>query len=99
MEEDEPMQVKKEVTRGNLWSILTTLLSFGTVLVTITLAYASLSAKNELQDMEIARMKHDITKVEAATIATAKDIGVIQGDIRVIRQILESNRGVTVPPR
>ncbi len=82
--------VKKEITTGNLQSIATTVLSWATVLVALTLAYGKLTAKDDLLDAELARIKVDIARQETATALTVEKLSTIQGDIRVIKQILES---------
>lgn len=89
------MTVKREVTTGNLQSIATTLLSWATVLVAITLAYGRLTAKDDLLDAELARVKVDIARQEAATAVTVDKLATIQGDIRVIKQILEQQQRVS----
>lgn len=89
------LMVKREVTTGNLQSIATTLLSWATVLVAITLAYGRLTAKDDLLDAELARVKVDIARQEAATAVTVDKLATIQGDIRVIKQILEQQQRVS----
>ena len=89
------LMVKREVTTGNLQSIATTLLSWATVLDAITLAYGRLTAKDDLLDAELARVKVDIARQEAATAVTVDKLATIQGDIRVIKQILEQQQRVS----
>lgn len=90
-EESTPM-VKREVTTGNLQSIATTVLSWATVLVAITLAYGRLTGKDDLIEAELARVKVDVARQEAAGVIVNDKIATIQGDIRVIREILEGQR-------
>lgn len=92
-------EVKREVTTGNLQSIATTVLSWATVLVTIVLAYARLTGKDDLIEAEIARIKIDVARQEAAVarqetagVIVNDKIATILGDIRVIREILEGQR-------
>lgn len=88
-QESEPL-VKREITTGNLQSIATTLLSWATILVAITLAYGRLTSKDEMHDLQIQTIRNELAKREAAEMLTNEKIAIIQGDIRVIRQILES---------
>lgn len=88
-QENEPL-VKREITTGNLQSIATTLLSWATILVAITLAYGRLTSKDEMHDLQIQTIRNELAKREAAEMLTNEKIAIIQGDIRVIRQILES---------
>lgn len=84
--------VKREVTTGNLQSIATTVLSWATILVAITLAYGRLTAKDDLMEADIARVKLDLAREQALGVATADKLNTIQGDIRVIKNILESQQ-------
>lgn len=85
--------VKREVTTGNLQSIATTLLSWATVLVAITLAYGRLTSKDDMHDMQIQQIRLELNKREAAEASMNEKLGNVQGDIRVIRQILEGKPG------
>ena len=84
--------VKREVTTGNLQSIATTLLSWATILVAITLAYGRLTSKDDLLDAELARLKVDVARQEVAGAMTTDKLSTISGDIRVIKQILEQQQ-------
>lgn len=85
-------ELKKEITTGNIWSIASTLITLATILVTVTLAYGRLSAKDDLHDLEIVNLKAEIGERKAAERATNESIATMRGDIRVIRQILEGSR-------
>lgn len=86
--ENEPM-VKREVTTGNLQSIATTLLSWATVLVAITLAYGRLTAKDELHDLQLQHIRLELNERKIAEASLNEKMGAVQSDIRVIKQILE----------
>ena len=81
--------VKREITTGNLQSIATTLLSWATVLVAITLAYGRLTSKDDLHDMQLQQIRTELAKREAAELSVNDKLNTMQGDIRVIRQILD----------
>jgi len=85
-------EVKKEVTTGNIWSMATTLITLATMLVTVTLAYGRLSARDELHSLEIANLKMEIAERKTAERAMNDALSTMRGDIRVIRQILEGSR-------
>lgn len=90
--------VKREVTTGNLQSIATTLLSWATVLVAITLAYGRLTSKDELHDLQLQQIRLELNKREAAEVSMNDKLATVQGDIRVIRQILEGKGGPMPAP-
>ncbi|MBN9438262.1 hypothetical protein [Bosea sp. (in: a-proteobacteria)] len=81
--------VKREVTTGNLQSIATTLLSWATVLVAITLAYGRLTSKDELHDLQLQQIRLELNERKIAETNMNEKLGTVQADIRVIKQILE----------
>jgi hypothetical protein len=100
----EAVTFKPETTSGNVWSILTTigtaLLTIATTLVAVTLAYGRLDAADKMHDRRLdvleAQLARASTDNKTDTVESAKRQGDIErrlstmeGDIRVIRQILE----------
>lgn len=83
------VMVKREVTTGNLQSIATTLLSWATVLVAITLAYGRLTSKDELHDLQLQQIRLELNERKIAETNMNEKLGTVQADIRVIKQILE----------
>ena len=55
-----------------------------------------MAAKDDVHDMRIATVEAQLAKRETAEQAASNRLSTIEGDIRVIRQILE---GVRPPPR
>lgn len=95
---------KPETTSGNVWSMLTTigmsLMTIATTLVAITLAYGRLDAADKMHDRRLDVLETQLSRAtmdnKADTVESAKRQGDIErrlstmeGDIRVIRQILE----------
>jgi len=60
------------------------------------LGYGRLQARDDVFDLRISAVENQLAKREASEIATINRLSTIEGDIRVIRQILE---GVRPPPR
>lgn len=81
---------------GNILSIGMTIVSLVAVIVTVSLSYGQLRAKDDVHDMRIAIVEAQLAKRENAEQAANNRLSTIEGDIRVIRQILE---GVRPPPR
>lgn len=92
----EAVKPKLDITLGNVLSISMTVVSLITVVVTISLSYGSLRSKDEVHDMKIAAIETQLSKRELAEQSANSRLSTIEGDIRVIRQILE---GVRQPPR
>lgn len=84
------MRPKPDITLGNILSITTQVVSLIVMLVTVTLAYGRLQAKDDLHDMKLATLEAQVGKREVAEQNASVRLGTIEGDIRVIRQILES---------
>lgn len=87
---------KPDITFGNILSMVTQIVSLIVMLVTVTLAYGRLQARDDVFDLRISAVEQQNAKREAAEIATSTRLSTMEGDIRVIRQILE---GVRPPPR
>lgn len=100
----EAVTFKPETTSGNLWSILTTvgmsLLTIAATIVAVTLAYGRLDAADKMHDRRLdvleAQQGRAMSDNKTDTVESAKRQGDIErrlstmeGDIRVIRQILE----------
>ncbi|MGO4738669.1 hypothetical protein AB4099_19125 [Bosea sp. 2KB_26] len=90
------MKPRLDVTLGNILSMGMTAVSLIAVIVTVSLSYAQLRAKDDVHDMRIAIVEAQIAKREVAEQSANNRLSTIEGDIRVIRQILE---GVRQPPR
>jgi hypothetical protein len=75
-----------EFTKGNLLSIITTLLTGLTIIVTLTLAYGELRASDQRHELRLARLE------EQARISTADhDILIeIRGDVRRLAEKIEA---------
>lgn len=89
------VKTKPDITAGNLLSMAMTVVSLIAIIVTISLSYGNLRAKDDVHDMRIAAIESQLSKRELAEQAANQRLGTIEGDIRVIRQILES----PPPPR
>lgn len=87
------MNAKREITSGNLWSIITTVVSalvtLGTILVVVALAYGDLRGADKLHDLRIDAVERQVAQRLTAQSETDKRLGTIEADIRVIRQILD----------
>lgn len=63
------MTVERQITRGNVLSILTTVLGMAGVLVTVTLHVATIRSDMEIKDREhdgkIERLEKDVTVLRA----------------------------------
>lgn len=98
------MTIRKGTTEGNIWSMLTTvgmsLLTIATTLVAVTLAYGRLDAADRMHDRRLDVIEAAILR--AQTDDRVKDnaaaerytgierrLATMEGDIRVVRQILE----------
>jgi hypothetical protein len=91
----DPVKPKPDITLGNILSIVTQVVSLIVMLVTVVLAYGRLQAKDDVHDTRLAIIEAQIGKREVAEQAASSRLSIIEGDIRVIRQILES----PPPPR
>ena len=87
-----PVETKNEITIGNAVSIFTTLVSMAVMLVTVTMAYGRLTTTDELYNVRITTLEQEIAARKVAEKELERQIGGMQGDIRVIRQILEGTR-------
>lgn len=87
---------KPDITFGNILSMVTQIVSLIVMLVTVTLAYGRLQARDDVFDLRISAVETALVKREAGEMNTTNRLSTIEGDIRVIRQILE---GVRPPPR
>lgn len=85
-----------DVSLGNILSIGMTVISLAAVIVTVSLSYGQLRARDDVHDMRIATIEAQLAKRETAEQAANQRLSTMEGDIRVIRQILE---GVRPPPR
>lgn len=87
------MNAKREITSGNLWSIITTVVSalvtLGTILVVVALAYGDLRGADKLHDLRLDAIERQFNQRLTAQSETDKRLSAIEGDIRVIRQILD----------
>lgn len=92
----EAVKPKPDITMGNILSMATQIMSLIVMLVTVVLAYGRLQARDDVFDLRISSVEQQLAKREASEIATINRLSTIEGDIRVIRQILE---GVRPPPR
>lgn len=90
----EVVKPKPDITLGNVLSIGMTLVSLVAVIVTITLSYGQLRAKDDVHDMRIASIETQLSKRELAEQSANQRLSTIEGDIRVIRQILEGVRPI-----
>lgn len=91
----EAVKPKLDVTLGNILSIGMTVVSLVAIIVTVSLSYGQLRAKDDVHDMRIATVEAQLAKRELAEQSANQRLSTIEGDIRVIRQILEGVR----PPR
>jgi hypothetical protein len=102
--------VKAETTQGNVLSMLTTvgmsLLTLAATLVSVTLAYGWLVASDRMHDRrldvieaQIARSQVDDRAENVETTKRQADLerrlSTMEGDIRVIRQIVSGERPAT----
>lgn len=87
---------KPDITFGNILSMATQIMSLIVMLVTVVLAYGRLQARDDVFDLRISAVETALVKREAGEMNTTNRLSTIEGDIRVIRQILE---GVRPPPR
>ena len=92
----EAVKQRLDLGLGNVLSIGMTVISLVAVIVTVSLSYGQLRAKDDVHDMRIAIVEAQLAKRESAEQAANNRLSTIEGDIRVIRQILE---GVRPPPR
>lgn len=77
---------KWEVTPGNVISWVTSLIAIVTVIVWLQADVKALKAEGDRQDRRM-------TKIEERQERASESIADMKGDIKVIRQILESTRG------
>ncbi|MDO9364659.1 MAG: hypothetical protein Q7T60_17155 [Sphingopyxis sp.] len=102
--------VKAETTQGNVLSMLTTvgmsLLTLAATLVSVTLAYGWLVASDRMHDRRLdmieAQMARSQVDDRAENVETTKRqtdierrLSTMEGDIRVIRQIVSGERPVS----
>ncbi len=87
-----PMTTKPDVTLGNVLSIAMTLVSLIAVIVGMALSYGSLRAKDDVHDMRLAGLEAQLAKREQNEQAVNNRLSTMEGDLRVIRQILEGVR-------
>ena len=88
----EAVKPRLDVTLGNILSIGMTIVSLIAVIVTMSLSYGQLRAKDDVHDMQIAMVQAQLAKRELAEQSANQRLSTIEGDIRVIRQILEGPR-------
>ncbi|MGL5011807.1 MAG: hypothetical protein ACRC6I_18170 [Paracoccaceae bacterium] len=79
------MQWKAEVTPGNVVSWIISLVGIVTVVVWLQADVRELTKSGERMDRRVA-------KIEDRTEADRREIGEMKGDIKFIRQMLESRK-------
>lgn len=88
----EAVKPKPDITFGNILSMATQIMSLIVILVTVTMAYGRLQARDDVFDLRIAALETQLAKREAGEQSASNRLSTIEGDIRVIRQILEGVR-------
>ena len=93
---DDMTEIKPEITRGNVWSILATLTAVASLALVVFGGFTSASTRVAIVEADVSIIKQQMIVREANERALSEKMSTMQGDIRVIRQILEGP-GRTTP--